>query len=157
LALRITIACVGRPTGWASEATDEYLRRVERSAEVLLKPVRAERDADADSKVAMQREARRLLEALPAGAVRVVLDPAGRALSSVQLAEMLRKQRDGGTRDLAFVIGGPVGLDTSVHEGAWLRLSLSPMTLPHELALVVLTEQLYRAFSILRGERYHKG
>jgi 23S rRNA (pseudouridine1915-N3)-methyltransferase len=68
----------------------------------------------------------------------------------------LRRQIDAGIRKMDFVIGGPVGLDERIIVKANLRLSLSAMTLPHELARVVLLEQLYRAFTILRGEPYHK-
>jgi 23S rRNA (pseudouridine1915-N3)-methyltransferase len=76
-------------------------------------------------------------------------------LSSVDFAKWLGRQQDGG-RDVAFVIGGDEGLSDAVRAKAGLVLSLSPMTLPHRLARLVLVEQVYRAFSILRGEPYHK-
>jgi 23S rRNA (pseudouridine1915-N3)-methyltransferase len=86
----------------------------------------------------------------------IALDREGKPMSSEQLAEFLRRQIDSGIRKMDFVIGGPVGLDSKIIAGANLRLSLSTMTLPHELARVVLLEQLYRAFTIMRGEPYHK-
>jgi 23S rRNA (pseudouridine1915-N3)-methyltransferase len=88
------------------------------------------------------------------GAYRVVLDPAGRSWSSPELAAFLKKRRDGGNRAVAFFVGGAEGFSQSFRERADLLLSLSPMTLPHELARVVLLEQLYRAFTLLAGHPY---
>ena len=85
----------------------------------------------------------------------VALDERGKHLSSVDFAKWLGKQQDA-ARDVAFVIGGDEGLAEAVRAKAGLVLSLSAMTLPHRLARLVLLEQVYRAFSILRGEPYHK-
>jgi len=85
----------------------------------------------------------------------VALDERGKQLDSVELSRYLAKAQTG-SKDLLFVIGGDEGLDDSVRQAAHLTLSLSRMTLPHRLARVVLVEQLYRAFTILRGEPYHK-
>ena len=88
------------------------------------------------------------------GAQRVALDPAGRRWSSQDFAAFLRKQRDGGGRGIAFCVGGADGFSDAFRERADLLLSLSPMTLPHELARVMLLEQLYRAFTMLAGHPY---
>ena len=85
----------------------------------------------------------------------VALDERGKQLDSVELSRYLAKAQTG-SKDLLFVIGGDEGLDDSVRQAAHLTLSLSRMTLPHRLARVVLVEQLYRAFTILKGEPYHK-
>ncbi|MCP3139077.1 23S rRNA (pseudouridine(1915)-N(3))-methyltransferase RlmH [Pyxidicoccus sp. QH1ED-7-1] len=85
----------------------------------------------------------------------VALDERGSLLDSVELSRYVGKAQTG-AKDLLFVIGGDEGLDTRVREAANLSLSLSKMTLPHRLARVVLIEQLYRAFTILKGEPYHK-
>ncbi len=85
----------------------------------------------------------------------VALDERGKQLDSVELSRYLAKAQ-GGAKDLLFVIGGDEGLDDSVRQAAHLTLSLSRMTLPHRLARLVLIEQLYRAFTILKGEPYHK-
>lgn len=85
----------------------------------------------------------------------VALDERGSLLDSVELSRYVGKAQTG-ARDLLFVIGGDEGLDESVRGAANLTLSLSKMTLPHRLARVVLVEQLYRAFTILKGEPYHK-
>ena len=85
----------------------------------------------------------------------MALDERGKALASVDFAKWLGRQQDSG-KDVAFVIGGDEGLSDAVREKASLVLSLSAMTLPHRLARLMLVEQVYRGFSILRGEPYHK-
>lgn len=154
--LRLTIACVGRPRGFAADAVSDYLKRLQRYGPARLVPVRAERDPDRDPLVARRREGERLLAARPSGSRLVALDVGGRTFSSEEFAARLGRLADQGVRDVTFVVGGPVGLADEVRaETDWL-LSLSPMTLAHEVALVVLCEQLYRACTIQRGERYHK-
>lgn len=105
--------------------------------------------------VVLKREGIRLLARIPIGAACVVLDERGQSMRSEALAEWLRSHRDRGIRTVVFIIGGPLGLAPEVLERAELRLSLSAMTLPHELARLVLLEQLYRAHTILNGEPYH--
>jgi 23S rRNA (pseudouridine1915-N3)-methyltransferase len=85
----------------------------------------------------------------------VALDERGKLLDSVEFSRYVGKARDG-SKDLLLIIGGDEGLDERVRQAADLTLSLSKMTLPHRLARVVLVEQLYRAFTILKGEPYHK-
>jgi 23S rRNA (pseudouridine1915-N3)-methyltransferase len=85
----------------------------------------------------------------------VVLDERGTTLTSTGLAERLGKWRDQGVRQVAFVVGGAYGLTDAVRQRADLVLSLSAMTFPHQLVRVLFAEQLYRAFSILRGTPYH--
>jgi 23S rRNA (pseudouridine1915-N3)-methyltransferase len=95
-----------------------------------------------------------ILRRVPAGAHLCVLDREGEAMPSERLAEMVVERRMS-RADLAFVVGGPFGLDPAVLERADKRLSLGPMTLPHQLARVMLLEQLFRAHKILAGEPYH--
>jgi 23S rRNA (pseudouridine1915-N3)-methyltransferase len=85
---------------------------------------------------------------------RVALDPAGRKWQSAEFARFLRKLRDGGQRDVSFCVGGAEGFSRAFLEQADMLLSLSPLTLPHELARVVLLEQLYRAFAMLANHPY---
>ena len=80
----------------------------------------------------------------------------GKLLSSQELSAALARRAQAGDKGLALVIGGSYGLHPSVKELAWLRLSMSPMTFPHHLARVMVLEQLYRAFKIQEGGRYHK-
>ena len=104
---------------------------------------------------ARRREGGAMLTKLRPESWLVALDERGTLLDSVELARLVATARDAG-RELVFCIGGDEGLDASVRERAWKVVALSRMTLPHRLARLVLVEQLYRAFSILRGEPYHK-
>lgn len=102
------------------------------------------------------REGELLLAALPAGATAVVLDERGRTLTSIEFAARLAKWRDAGVADLAFMIGGADGHAEAVRGRADLLLSLGPMTWPHMLVRGMLTEQLFRAQSILANHPYHR-
>ena len=100
-------------------------------------------------------EGRRLLEALDPQDVPLVLDERGTALTSPQLARLLQKIDDDALGRACFIIGGAYGLDEAVRRRAWKLVSLSSMTFPHELARVLLLEQLYRAECIIRKVPYH--
>jgi 23S rRNA (pseudouridine1915-N3)-methyltransferase len=97
-----------------------------------------------------------LLAALPAQAWPIALDPRGRSLSSEKFAERLQWLEDNWPHAVVFVLGSDVGLDSGVREAAKEVLSFGPMTLPHELARVVLYEQIYRAMTIRKGINYHR-
>jgi 23S rRNA (pseudouridine1915-N3)-methyltransferase len=130
----------------------EYAGRLAHSAKVQLVELPESRAAGARAK---DEEGEALLAKLGPRDVLVALDERGKALGSVEFAKWLGRQQDG-ARDVAFVIGGDEGLSDAVRARAGLVLSLSAMTLPHRLARLVLLEQVYRAFTILRGEPYHK-
>jgi len=103
-----------------------------------------------------EREGALLLAAVPQGAVLVALDERGKTLASAAFAQRLAAWRDGGTADLAFLIGGADGLAEPVRQKAQLMLSLGAMTWPHLLVRGMLLEQLYRAQQILAGHPYHR-
>src|SRR5579859_2484246 len=105
-------------------------------------------------------EAKLLEKALPAARTRptlILLDSRGKLFSSEEFAAWIGRQRDGGTQHLIFAIGPADGWSAAARERADLLLSFGPMTFPHELARVMLAEQLYRAFTILAGHPYHSG
>ena len=102
------------------------------------------------------QEADALRRSLPKNALIVTLDERGVAWPSRRLARWLGERRDDSVRDVAFLIGGPDGIDPPLLAEAKLTLSLGPMTLPHELARLVLLEQIYRAAEILAGSPYHR-
>ncbi len=104
----------------------------------------------------MRREGELLLAALPPDALAVALTPTGKSDTSERFARRLAEWQTNG-RSVAFVLGGADGLDTHVIERCELALSLSPLTFPHELARLILLEQLYRGATILRGTPYHRG
>jgi 23S rRNA (pseudouridine1915-N3)-methyltransferase len=87
----------------------------------------------------------------------ILLDPRGKEMSSEDFAKFLERQQQLGTQQLWFAVGGADGFTEKAHDAAQLMLSLGRMTLPHELARVVLLEQIYRAFTILKGHPYHTG
>ena len=101
------------------------------------------------------REAERLAAVVPDGAHVVSCERDGRSMSSEEFARWVQRRREE-ARDLAFVIGGALGLGEAIQRVTATKLSLAPWTLPHELARLVLAEQLYRAGTIVRGEPYHK-
>jgi 23S rRNA (pseudouridine1915-N3)-methyltransferase len=103
----------------------------------------------------MRKEGERLLERVPAAARLVLCDPGGETMDSAAFARFLRDQRER-AQDVAFVLGGAHGIGDVVRQRPHRRLALAPWTLPHELARLVLAEQIYRAGTIGRGEPYHK-
>jgi 23S rRNA (pseudouridine1915-N3)-methyltransferase len=141
-------------SGWFEPAVQGYAERVRRHAELELVELPAAKGAlpPADAR---RREAAALLGKLRPESWLVALDERGTLIDSTELARLVATARDAG-RELVFGIGGDEGLDASVRDRAWKVVALSRMTLPHRLARLVLIEQLYRAFSILRGEPYHK-
>ncbi len=104
----------------------------------------------------LNREGQRIREKLRPEVFVVALDERGRSLSSEGFARSLEKWSDSGSREIAFLLGGPYGLEEALKEEADFRLSFSPMTLAHGMARMLLLEQIYRAFTLLRGEPYHK-
>ena len=153
--MRVAVRAVGRPKAEGIVvAIAEYERRAARYWPLDVVEVReaGPRGGDADG---MRRlEGERLLDGIGGGTV-VACDPGGESLDSSRFAAWLQAQRER-ARDVTFVIGGAHGLDREVLDCAERRLSLAPWTLPHELARLVLAEQLYRAGTIVRGEPYHK-
>ena len=135
------------------ELCDDYAARIRRMEPLQLVEVKDARGAGGDAGRAQEGE--RILAQLPPGCVALALDERGPSMKSEELARFLRERRDRGTKDLRFVIGGAYGLSPAVLERCNQRLSLSAMTLPHELARAVFLEQLYRAWTLLHGVPYH--
>jgi len=153
--MRLTVAVVGKPRNAAlAVAIQEYETRAARYWPLDVHEVKEERAASLDPRLVRQREGERLAERV--GAARLVAcDSSGKSYTSERFADWLRSERDN-DRDLAFIIGGAFGLSDEILSRSALRISLAPWTLPHELARLVLAEQLYRAGTIVRGEPYHK-
>lgn len=151
------VVAVGRlRDGALRDLCDGYLTRVRRSLEVVVREVADAGRAAGTPKQARTLEGERLREALPRGATVVAVTRTGRAMTSTQFARQVGRWREA-ARDVAFLIGGAWGLPAGLIADAGAAISLGPMTFPHELARVLLLEQLYRAGTILRGEPYHKG
>lgn len=150
--LKLRLITVGRDKGPTAALTADYLARLPWPAEI--KELIESRQRSADARKAEEGAA--LLAALPAKATLVALDRTGQVVSSEAFAGEIARWRDGGVRELAFVIGGPDGLDAAVLARAERKLSFGPMTWPHLLARAMLAEQLWRAASILAGHPYHR-
>jgi len=153
--VQITLLAVGRLRPFYREAADLYLKRLGRYAEVVECEVK-EASGAGTSAAARRQEADRLRERLPPRALTVALAREGRGWTSQELSRQLERWR-GSARPLALALGGSHGLDAGLIRDADAVWSLGPLTLPHELARVVVLEQVYRAFTILMGEPYHKG
>lgn len=130
----------------------DYAKRLARYSPAEVVELRDERGEDASAR---RKEAGRLEDALRPGDFVVLLDERGKELSSRELAALISERARSAAGRLVFLVGGPFGVADEVRARARQVLSLSRMTLPHELARVVLLEQLYRAWTILRGEKYH--
>jgi|SRR5581483_494919 len=152
--MRLRVVSIGRDRRRLFEPlAEQYLQRLQRYLPVEAVVAGESRGEDA---AARQQEAAALRSKLKGIDRLVVLEERGESLTSPQLAERLIAEARRGTKSLGFVIGGSSGLDAELSGQADWRLSLSRLTLPHQLARVVLLEQLYRAQTILKGEPYSK-
>ena len=153
----LTVAVVGKPRHRSlADAIEDYETRAARYWTLEIHEVKEESARGGVSEaVVTQREGERLRARIPAGARLVACAVDGARYTSEEFAAWLGRERDAG-RSLAFAIGGAYGLSAELRDAAATTLSLAPWTLPHELARLVLAEQLYRAGSLLRGEPYHK-
>jgi 23S rRNA (pseudouridine1915-N3)-methyltransferase len=155
--VKLSILSVGKPGALFAEPIAEYERRAARYWSLTTLEVREERASKATPPAAVQRaESNRLMEKVPDGAEAVALTRVGETWSSARLASYLDDLAVQGRAGAAFLIGGAFGLSDDVVARAHRRLSLSALTFTHELARLLLAEQLYRAGTILRGEPYHK-
>ncbi len=151
----IRVVCVGRARGPLAEASADYEERLARVCKFDLHEVRDEGTPSLTPHEAMLRERGRI-EPLIAGYWVVALDRSGVQRTSSQIADLVREREERTPQRTAFVLGGPHGLDETLLAEAELTWCLGKGTLPHQLARVVVLEQLYRAFTILRGEPYHR-
>ncbi|MFZ9406421.1 MAG: 23S rRNA (pseudouridine(1915)-N(3))-methyltransferase RlmH [Burkholderiaceae bacterium] len=150
------IAVGQRMPQWVDEGVDEFSRRMPPELRIEWRTVKAEaRHTGGTAQQWKDREAQRILEALPAQARLVLLDERGKDLDSQGLAGQLARWQEE-SRAVAIVIGGPDGVDDRIRSRADTCVRLSSLTLPHALVRVVLAEQLYRAWSILAGHPYHR-
>lgn len=154
--MRLHICAVGRLRSGPERALfDDYTTRFDRTGRALgLGPLSLHEVED--RKGGMSAEADLLRKALPKGGVICTLDERGKLMSSPEFARMLARWRDDGRGDAAFVIGGADGIAPDLRAEADASLSFGKMVWPHMLARVMLSEQLYRAASILSGSPYHR-
>lgn len=135
---------------------DMYLRRLQHYLPTVMQSIKAGKlKYTADSQI-LEQEGNKLLEQLSDSDYTIVLEKSGKQYTSIEFAQLFNQLARRSLKQVTFVIGGPIGLSEGVKHQADLLLSFSQMTFPHELSVVLLAEQLYRAQSILRGEKYHK-
>jgi len=152
--VRLKLLWVGKTQEpWVRAGIEEYAGRVRRYLPLEILEAREEKGAQAQAM--REREGERLAKLVPKGARLVLLDERGEAMTSPELASFLSKNRDQGTSDLVFAIGGAFGFSDGFKSQAFKTISLSRMTLTHQMVRVFLLEQLYRGFTIINGEPYH--
>ena len=157
--LKIKIACVGRiKEKYFAEAVSEYTKRISRFAEITVKEVREENftaePSPAETEKIIAAEGESLLKELKGYSICLAVE--GKKLSSEKLADKLSMLKNRGDGEITFVIGGSYGVAKAVKDKCNELISFSEMTFPHTLARVMLAEQIYRAFMISSGSKYHK-
>ena len=158
---KVTLICVGKlKEKFYAQATEEYAKRLSRFCKLEIVELPESRLSDSPSPAeisqALTAEAALIEAKLPKGSALVAMCIEGEELSFPQLAEKMRQFAVSGVSNLTFLIGGSVGLSPAIKAQADFRLSMSPMTFPHHLARVMLLEQIYRAYQINAGTKYHK-
>jgi len=156
--VKFTIISVGRVRqSFIKDGEAEYLKRLQSTPFALnLVELAIESPESLTPAEAQEREAVELLKKLSSFDYVVALDERGKRLASKDFAALIDKQMLAGTRSVAFVIGGAFGLSEKVRHRANYVLSLSDLTFPHQLTRLVLVEQLYRAYTLIKGIGYHK-
>jgi 23S rRNA (pseudouridine1915-N3)-methyltransferase len=155
--VKLRLLCVGKLSeSYLREGAEEYAGRIRRYAPLTIQELKEEKAGKkGDPRYIRDQEGERILEKIGAEAWVVVLDEQGQAQRSEELAALLEQHMVQGTGELVLVIGGAYGLSAAVKQRADLLLSLSALTLTHQLARLLLLEQIYRGFTIVRREPYH--
>ena len=151
--MKLRVICVGKPASFTREWLAEYEKRLTRYATVEWIELKESSPQQEAKEILAKIDGKASGSRGSAGVV-VLLDINGKSLASEQFADWLRKTTM--QSDIAFIIGGASGVTEDVRKRATLRISFGSMTLPHQLARLVLAEQIYRAFTIIKGEPYHK-
>jgi len=159
--VNIDIICVGKlKEQYLRDAVQEYTKRLSRYCKIHIVEVKDEmapaNPSFGDEERILLAEGDRVAKKIREGAYVIALDIKGEQVSSEALAQRLQERMLQGSSHFIFIIGGSLGLHASILEASDWRLSFSKMTFPHQLMRVILCEQLYRSFTILKGEKYHK-
>ena len=153
----ILILAVGqRQPGWVDDAVADYLGRFPADQRPTIKEIRAEpRTTGKTVEIMLVAEADRIAASLPRDCVVIALDERGKSYTTVEFSQFLKREQER-SGNLAFLIGGPDGLDPALKSRCSHQIRLSAMTLPHGMVRVMLAEQLYRAWSIQKNHPYHR-
>jgi 23S rRNA (pseudouridine1915-N3)-methyltransferase len=155
--MRLTIICVGKQKEtFIQEGVEKYLRYLRPYVDIVIRELKAEKIPDLKEAPAVRkREAERIFKTVSPGAYLVGLDERGEEFTSHEFAAFLNSNLEAGVREMTFIIGGAMGLDEKVTSRSNRLLALSRWTFTHEMARLVLLEQLYRAYTIIKGKTYH--
>jgi len=154
--MKIECVFVGKTSDrYLDEGIADFTKRLERYSQVSVKIVREIKSKATDAEIT-KSEGRGILKAVAEEAFGVVLDPKGKSLSSEELAQQISQWQLQNRKTVSFIVGGSNGVSSEVLQRADFRLSLSKMTFTHDMSRLILLEQLYRAYSILAGSKYHK-
>ena len=159
--MTIRIICVGKmKEAYLKDAQKEYLKRLSRFCKAEVIEVDEEKASEslspAQEEKIRQKEAERIMKAVGKNSTIIALALEGKEMDSVEFSEEIHSLMLSGKSDLAFIIGSSTGLDQSILKNADFKFSMSKLTFPHQLARIILLEQIYRAFKILNNETYHK-
>ncbi len=159
--MNISIICVGKiKESYYREALEEYIKRLSKYCKTDIIEVKDEQTKEGASEreetIVKETEGKRILDKIPDGSYVISTAIEGRRLSSEQFASHIDSLGVKGVSRLVFIIGGSLGLSDEVKKRADMMLSFSDMTYPHQLMRVILAEQIYRAYRIIKGEPYHK-
>ena len=155
--MKLVIVAVGtRMPAWVDTAFTDFAKRLPRECALELIEVKAEaRSSGKNAEQMMAAEAERIRAALPARSRLIILDEHGEDMTTRKLADRLTRWQGEGC-DIALVVGGPDGLDPALKQAAAEKIRLSSLTLPHAMVRVLLSEALYRAWSVTRNHPYHR-
>ena len=158
--MKITIACVGKlKEKYLTAAMDEYIKRLQPFCKLEILSINEEKmpqePSEAERKQILEKETKRLLEIIPETSYVILLDLQGKQITSPELAEKMDALALQGISHITFVIGGAFGYTDALRKKADFRWSFSKLTFTHQMIRVLLVEQIYRAFKISRGEKYH--
>ncbi len=157
--MKLRLLCVGKVSeGYLRQGSDDFAGRVRHYLPLTIVEIKEEKPGGKtpDARLIREREGARILEKIAAEDFVIVLDERGSSMGSEELARMLERHMIAGTSQVVLVIGGAHGVSETVRSRGNLVLSLSAMTLTHQMARLFLLEQIYRALTILRNEPYHK-
>ena len=155
--MRLKIICMGKTRErFVREGIAKYVRYLKPYADIEIKELKEEKIGDLkDAPLVRKKEAEKIFKTASAGALLIALDERGKEFTSHEFAVFINKALESGIREIGFIVGGAMGLDESVTERATTVMALSRWTMTHEMARLVLLEQLYRAFTIIKGKTYH--
>ncbi|MCH5227482.1 MAG: 23S rRNA (pseudouridine(1915)-N(3))-methyltransferase RlmH [Muribaculaceae bacterium] len=155
--MEITVISVGKiNSSWIQEGIQLFESRIKRYIKyspIIIPDIRNSKSLSKET--IKEEEGKLIMENLASSDIVVIMDEKGKEFTSRDFSEWIQKQMVGGRKRLVLVIGGPYGFSKAVADKADYKISLSKMTFTHEMAKLILTEQIYRAMTILRGEPYH--